>query len=149
MINPSWVVSRTLPNPFLSFDFTPPGKGTEQWGMNPACVPRSLSRGILFRIFRRSKHTYPQRYLVLADSNPRRPSHTSPDSKRRRASKKEMSVSHEQRTAAEPRHQEIHTVVLSEITNINEDVRLLRLRPTMQSKIGDPCCLLQDWMPIS
>ena len=53
-----------------------------------------------------------------------------------------MSVSHEQRTAGEPRRNDIHAVVLSEIISINEDVRLLRLRPAMHSKTGDPCCLL-------
>ena len=106
------------------------------------CVSRSVSRGVLSRTSRPLKHAYTQDYLVLADSNPRRTSHTILDSKLTRPSKREMSVSHEQRTAAEPRLNDIHAVVLSEIISINEDVRLLRLRPTMHSKTGDPCCLL-------
>ena len=98
-----------------------------------------MPRRVLFKI---SKDAYFQRYLILADSHPRRTSHPILVSKLTRPCKREMSVSHEQRTAAEPRHNEIHAVVLSEIININEDVRLLRLRPTMQSKTGDPYCLL-------
>lgn len=47
-----------------------------------------------------------------------------------------MSTSHEQRTAAEPRENEVHDAFLSEIININEDVRLLHLRPSRKSKIG-------------
>ena len=54
-----------------------------------------------------------------------------------------MSVSHEQRTAKEPRRNEFHAVVLSEIIEINEQIRLLRLRPTIQSKTGDPRYFLQ------
>ena len=45
-----------------------------------------------------------------------------------------MSVSHEQRTIEEPRENEIHDVVLSHITEINRDVRLLRLEPSDRFK---------------
>ena len=37
--------------------------------------------------------------------------------------------SHEQRTAAEPRENEIHDVVISEIVGVTPNIRLLKLRP--------------------
>ena len=54
----------------------------------------------------------------------------------RQYSLRNMSISHEERTAAEPRDNEIHDVVLSEIVNVTENVRLLKLRPPDKSKPG-------------
>ena len=47
-----------------------------------------------------------------------------------------MSTSHEERTAAEPRDNAIHDVVLSEIVNVNDDIRLLRLKSIAKSRPG-------------
>lgn len=47
-----------------------------------------------------------------------------------------MSTSHEERTAAEPRDNAIHDVVLSEIINVNHDIRLLRLKSLAKSRTG-------------
>ena len=47
-----------------------------------------------------------------------------------------MSTSHEERTAAEPRDNAIHDVILSEIVNVNDDIRLLRLKSLAKSRIG-------------
>lgn len=57
-----------------------------------------------------------------------------------RCASSQMSISHEQRTAAEPRKNEVHDVVLAEVNDVNDDVRLLRLRPITQSKIGESSC---------
>ena len=47
-----------------------------------------------------------------------------------------MSTSHEERTAAEPRNNAVHDVVLSEIVNVNDDIRLLRLKSIAKSRPG-------------
>lgn len=47
-----------------------------------------------------------------------------------------MSTSHEQRTAAEPRDNEIHDVVISDIVDVTANVRLLKLRPLEASRSG-------------
>ena len=41
----------------------------------------------------------------------------------------ELRASHEQRTAADPRQNAIHDVILSKVETIYQNVRLLRLRP--------------------
>ena len=55
---------------------------------------------------------------------------TNPETEVAKGLGKEHGISHQQRTATDPRQSAIHDVILSKVETTYQDIRLFRLRPT-------------------